>query len=128
MSPEQAQGKACEATADVFSLGAVLYRAVTGRRPFAGSDVPQMLFQVVYAQPPRPRDVLPSLPRDVEHVLAIALAKKPADRFGTALELAQALRAAVRGGLAPELRARGLSVATTLPWGAITDDQRVTRR
>ena len=97
MSPEQAQGRTCDAGADIFSLGAVLYRALTGRRPFAGSDVPQTLFHVVYVQPPRPREIVPDLPRDVESVLALALSKRPADRFGTAEELARAFLSASKG-------------------------------
>jgi hypothetical protein len=59
------------------------YRAPTGRPPFGVQDV-QALLDVVYRQPTAPSDVLSDLPHDVELVLAIALAKKPGDRFATA--------------------------------------------
>jgi serine/threonine-protein kinase len=128
MSPEQAQGKDVQATADVFSLGAVLYRALTGRRPFGGSDVPQILYQVVFAQPPRPRDVVPSLPRDVEAVLAIALAKRPSERFASAQDFATAFRWAIKGRLPEKLRARAHDIVTVQPWAAtVPDDQKLTR-
>ncbi|MBX3224690.1 MAG: serine/threonine protein kinase [Labilithrix sp.] len=97
MSPEQAEGQEIDLRSDVFSLGAVAYRALTGRRPFSGPDTPQILYQVVHGTPTRPREIVPSLPKEVETVLAIALAKRPGDRFGTAMDLASALRAGAQG-------------------------------
>jgi serine/threonine-protein kinase len=97
MSPEQAEGKEIDPRSDVFSLGAVVYRALTGRRPFSGQDLPQILYQVVHGTPIQPRELVPSLPKEVETTLAIALAKRAADRFSTPTEFATALRAASRG-------------------------------
>ena len=128
MAPEQAQGKNCDAAADIFSLGAVLYRAVTGRRPFTGADVPQLLFQVVYTQPPRPRDVTVGVPRDVESVLAIALAKDPAARFSSAEELAAAFRAALRNELSSAERTHARDLLAEAPWASPDDDRRKTQR
>ena len=73
----------------------VAYRAITGRRAFSGPDTPQILYQVVHGTPTRPRELVPSLPKDVETVLAMALAKRPSDRFATAAELATALSGAI---------------------------------
>lgn len=101
MSPEQAQGGEIDVRSDVFSLGAVAYRALTGRRPFSGQDLPQILFQVVHGKPIQPRELVPWLPKEVETTLAIALAKRPADRFASAAELARALRAAALRGIEP---------------------------
>lgn len=101
MSPEQAEGKEVDARSDVFSLGAVAYRALTGRRPFSGADLPQILYQVVHGTPVRPRELLPALPKEVETVLAVALAKKPADRYQAARDFAEALRAAALGAPLP---------------------------
>ena len=81
----------------MFSFGAVVYRALTGQPPFSGPDTPQILYQVVYRNPARPSQLVPGLPPDVEMVLAIAMAKDPGDRFASALEMAEALRAAREG-------------------------------
>ena len=84
MSPEQAAGgKEVTHRSDVFSFGAVLYRTLTGQPPFSGPDTPQILYQVVYRSPARPSQLVPGLPPDVEIVLAIALAKDPAERFAS---------------------------------------------
>lgn len=119
MSPEQAQGRETDGRADLFSLGALLYRTLTGRRPFSGSDVPQILYGVVHSQPLRPRELAPGLPRDVEAVLAIALAKQARDRFASAPELAAAFEAAATGRLEESLRSRAEAILTRTPWAHI---------
>jgi serine/threonine-protein kinase len=111
MSPEQAEGKEVDARSDVFSLGAVAYRAVTGRRPFSGTDTPQILYQIVHASPIKPRELVPSLPKEVETVLAVALAKRPAERFASASDLAEALSAAAHGGPRSVPHLQGAQVA-----------------
>jgi eukaryotic-like serine/threonine-protein kinase len=116
MSPEQAEGRDVDQRSDVFALGAVAYRALTGRRPFVGPDTPQILYQVVFGMPVRPREVVPSLPRDVELVLGMAIAKKPQSRFDTATGFANALRAAASGKLDPRLRTNAERVARQMPW------------
>jgi serine/threonine-protein kinase len=116
MSPEQAQGQAVDPRSDVFALGAVAYRALTGRRPFTGSDTPQLLYQVVYSQPIRPRELMPYLPRDVELVLAIALAKKADERFRTSIEFAAALAEAANGALADRHRQLAAKILRASPW------------
>lgn len=116
MSPEQAQSLETDARSDIFSLGAVAYRALTGQPPFSGGDMLQTLFEVVYRSPVRPSELCPDLPEDVELVLAIALAKQPADRFSSATELASALRAASRGDLDRSFRERGRALLSQSPW------------
>ena len=117
MAPEQVRSGLADVRADVFSLGAVAYRAITGQPAFPGQDV-QALFDVVYKQPPAPCEVVSSLPRDVDRVLALALAKHPSSRFGGPLELAAALRAASRGELSPELRTRADALVRSWGWGS----------
>lgn len=117
IAPEQVQSGSADARADVFALGAVAYRALTGQPPFGVQDV-QALFDVVYRQPTAPREVLPELPHDVELVLAIALAKKPGDRFATAGEFAEALSLGSHGALSPELRGRAEAILGARPWGS----------
>ncbi len=119
MSPEQAKGGAVDLRSDVFALGAVVYRALTGAPPFAAPDLPALLYQIVYASPPRPRAAQRDLPADVEHVLALAMAKRPEDRLGSALELSAALAAAAAGTLDPALRARARGLEKAWPWGEV---------
>jgi serine/threonine-protein kinase len=117
MSPEQAEGRDTDHRSDVFALGAVAYRALTGRPAFAG-EMLQVLFDIAYKSPVCPSDILPSLPPDVDLVLALALAKRADDRFDGALEMAAALREASRGALAPARRARAMALVEAAPWGS----------
>ena len=116
MSPEQAQGGKVDARSDIFALGAVAYRTITGRRPFTGTGTPQLLYQVVYAQPVRPREIAASIPRDVELVLAIALAKRPEARFPTSTSFATAMRLASQGALDQKMRTHGERIVRAAPW------------
>jgi serine/threonine-protein kinase len=117
MSPEQAAGTTASHRSDLFSFGAVVYRALTGNPPFAGEDTPQTLYQVVYRNPVRPGALVPGLPPDIDLVLAIALAKDPADRFDSAYEMAQAMAGAAKSALDPPLRLHARTLLAALPWG-----------
>jgi serine/threonine-protein kinase len=122
MSPEQAGGLNTTSRSDIFSFGAVIYRTLTGEPPFAGADTPQTLYQVVYRNPPRPSELVAGLPPDVDLVLAIALAKDPADRFETALDFAGAFRLAAKASLDPTRRLHARTLLAALPWGMATRD------
>jgi formylglycine-generating enzyme required for sulfatase activity/dienelactone hydrolase/predicted Ser/Thr protein kinase len=81
MSPEQAQGEPVGAWSDVFSLGAVLYEMLAGRRPFAGSS-DAALVTAILRDPPTPlRTARPETPPEVEAIIARALAKDPTARY-----------------------------------------------
>jgi serine/threonine-protein kinase len=84
MSPEQALGQPVDARTDVFALGAVLYSLVTGRAAFDAKEVPMIFTQVARHDPPPPSHVVPSIPVELDYVVARALAKAPADRYPTA--------------------------------------------
>ena len=116
MAPEQAKGEDVDHRADVYSLAAILYRAVTGHPAFTGKDVPTTLYDVVFRIPTQPSMLAP-LPADVDRVLALGLAKEPCDRFETASELALWFARAVREELMPEQRRRADDVANRQPWG-----------
>jgi tRNA A-37 threonylcarbamoyl transferase component Bud32 len=117
MAPEQARGEDVDHRADVYSLAAIVFRAITGHPVFTGKDVPSTLYEVVYSVPTRP-SLLAQLPLDVDRVLAIGLAKDPRERFAFALELARWFSAAVAQGLDPEQRRRADELIARYPWGA----------
>jgi serine/threonine-protein kinase len=117
MAPEQARGERVDPRADVFSLACIAYRALTGRPAFAGSELPQILFDVCFAQPVQP-GTLVMLPVDVERVLALGLAKRSDDRLDSARGFAAALRSAFAGSLSPPLRARADALLASAPWGS----------
>src|SRR5258707_15519616 len=96
MSPEQARGaKQIDGRADLYALGAMLYHMLSGQRPYE-SDTPMgMVLKHVTEPPPQVRSVRPDLPPAVDAVITKAMAKDPAQRYGTAAELLAALRAVV---------------------------------
>jgi serine/threonine-protein kinase len=113
MAPEQARGDDVDQRADLYALGAIAYRVLTGRPPYTGRDVPAILRAVVYETPPRPSEIAP-LTEDFDRVLAIAMAKRATNRFANAGELVAAFEAALAGTLSPELRRRADAVQQ---WG-----------
>jgi hypothetical protein len=116
MSPEQVLGYRSDHRADVFAMGVLLYRVLTGQLPFSG-DAATALYAVVYESPPRPSLIAPRVSLDVERVLALALAKSADHRIASATELADALRRAVAGALPRELRQRADALVVAAPWG-----------
>ncbi len=106
ISPEQAIGKSeLDARTDIYSFGVVLYELLTGRVPFQ-SDTPfAVIHDHIYTPLPLPTAVNPNLPAALERVLLKAMAKEPADRYDSALDLAAAVQDAVTGAaLAPPAR------------------------
>jgi WD40 repeat protein/tRNA A-37 threonylcarbamoyl transferase component Bud32 len=91
MAPEQAEGRTdrIDRRTDVYGLGAILYELLTGRPPFTGAEVQEVLRQVREAEPARPRQVWAGVPRALEAVCLRALAKEPAGRYASAGELAR---------------------------------------
>jgi serine/threonine-protein kinase len=127
MSPEQARGRSLDPRSDLFSLAAVLYRALTGRPAFPGKETPAIMFDVVYGMPEQPSLQVEGLDPDLDLVFAIALAKDRGRRFQSAAELLSALRDAAKGRLAEPLRARGRAVLVERPWGSRPDPERERR-
>ncbi len=106
LSPEQVLGKRCDARADTFSLGVILYEMITGQVPFNGIDVNSLMFQIVNFNAPPPSSINAGLPAMLDLIVAKALAKSPDERYATIAELAADLRAC---------RQQDSSLAVTLP-------------
>jgi len=115
MAPEQARGELVDHRADVYALGAVIYRCLTGNVLFVAGDTYSLLYAVVHRMPMRP-SAIGTVNPDEEAVLAIALAKNKLERFATVAELAAAFDAASRGELAAELSNRAKRLLEALPW------------
>jgi serine/threonine-protein kinase len=99
MSPEQAAGEhTLDPRSDVYSLGCVLYELLAGEPPYTGASA-QMVIAKRFTDPvPRVRRLRPTVPAAVERALLTALARVPADRFGSAGAFAEALTAPDAGG------------------------------
>ena len=91
MSPEQAKGQELDERADVYSLGATLYEILTGRAPFEGANMYDLLKKVEEEEPAAPRRLNPSIAHDLETIVLKSLEKAPVRRYDSAKELADDL-------------------------------------
>ncbi|MFO0587357.1 MAG: protein kinase [Polyangiaceae bacterium] len=116
MSPEQARGERdIDGRSDLFSLGCVLFKCLTGRAPFEGSGIMAMLAKMLLEEVPRARSIRPEIPQALDDLIAKLTQKEPADRFQSARELVDALDkiTVAEGGTpiftAPSLRSPALT-------------------
>ena len=91
MSPEQALGRPVDGRTDLFSLGVVLYEALSSQRPFRGDTVTETIVQIVMSEPPDITTVVPSVPHALAEVVRRCLQKKAENRYRDANELIEAL-------------------------------------
>ncbi len=102
MAPEQITGAGnSDARTDIYAAGIVLFEAVTGRVPFTGAQLFELMRAHLEQAPPLARTLRPDLPEAIEQVIAIALAKDPAHRFASTEAMAIALEQA-SAALPPE--------------------------
>ncbi|WP_437800248.1 protein kinase domain-containing protein [Sorangium sp. So ce693] len=114
MAPEQARGEvAIDARADVFALGCILYRCLTGRPPFVGNDGLSVLVKVLLEDPPRLRELRGEVPAALDDLVTRMLAKAPRDRPRDGAAVAAELGAL--GDLAPGSRRVPLSIGGPTP-------------
>jgi Tol biopolymer transport system component len=91
MSPEQVEGKPLDGRSDIFSLGAVLYEMVTGKRAFEGKTQLSVASSILEREPAPIREAKPVTPASLEHAIDRCLAKDPEERWQAARDLAMEL-------------------------------------
>ncbi len=96
LSPEQARGETLTASSDLYSLGVVMFEMLTGQPPFVGPTAVSIAMQHASANPPSLRARNPAIPPILEQLVLRVLEKEPEDRFDSAAEMQQALRACAR--------------------------------
>ncbi len=123
MAPEQAKGAKVDARADIYSVGAILYRCLTGQEPFVAEDPAATLTAVLTREPQRPRSIAPEIPEAAELVIEHAMARDVEQRFATLAELDAALATLHDSGESVAVTNAGTSVSTSAAVGT-TDKTR----
>lgn len=96
-APEVLSDAPIDGRVDIYSLGCALFRLLTGHTPFPASNgAAAVMMGHLFSPPPRVTDAVPSLPAALDRVIAVAMAKDPGARFGSAGELAAAAAGALR--------------------------------
>ena len=106
MSPEQIRNDTLTHQSDIFSLGVVMYRLLTGRLPFTAGNQMGLAYAILHTEPPRPSDLRPNLPPALDDIIMRALAKTRESRYQTWAEFERDLTQAFA-----QLRAEGLPIS-----------------
>src|SRR5207245_3773401 len=93
MSPEQVRGREADSRSDIFSIGAILYEMVTGRRPFTGDSAVETMSAILKEDPPEISTIQKGVPPAVERVIRRCLETSGEERLQSARDLAFALAA-----------------------------------
>jgi serine/threonine protein kinase len=91
MSPEQIDGKNIDRRSDIFTVGVLLYEMLTGKRAFEGESPAETLTSIAFKDPPAVRAINPNVSPELDYILHTCIAKKPADRYQRAIDIALAL-------------------------------------
>jgi len=103
MSPEQAVGERVDGRSDLFSLAVTLYQLLTGRPPFVGDSVANLMYRIATVRPQAVRRIRPEIPANLSRLINRGLEKDPGERFPTGEDMAEALLRC-RGRLTGERR------------------------
>ncbi len=115
MAPEQARGDDIDQRADLYALGAVLYETLTGRPPFIGKNYHALLFSVLSETPKPIETYRPDISPALAQVIARAMAKLPSERWQSAHDMAEALRAVQPSEQVPPIPAANREAMGTAP-------------
>ncbi len=116
MSPEQARGGKVDQRTDIHALACIAYRCITGKPPFSGKDIPSIMYSAVHSMPEAP-SVMTSVPKEIDSVIAVGLAKSAEDRFESAADFSFKLQCAAKGELHISLKKHADELLEKLPWG-----------
>ncbi len=118
MSPEQTRGHNLDRRSDIFSLGSVLYEAITGQSPFTGPSMLSIMHDIATGTPAPPSTLQPGLPRTLDDLILRCLEKDPARRPARASEIVTALKSlsVPSATLAPTPRATGRKSIAVVPF------------
>lgn len=101
MAPEQALGQTVDGRTDIYSLGVVVYRLLTGHMPFVRATPMATAYAHAHDPPPPPRTLRPDLPKSIETVILKTLAKRPSDRYQNGAQLTADFDRAARDQVSP---------------------------
>jgi len=120
MSPEQVEGKELDGRSDIFSLGAVLYEMVTGKRAFEGKSQLSVASAILEKEPAPISTINPLTPATLDHAIRRCLAKDPEERWQTARDLALELKWVAESGSQAGVPARiARSIRWRLGWAGV---------
>ena len=98
MSPEQATYSPVDHRTDIYSLGAVMYEMLTGRRPFVADTVEKLLEKIAHRAPKAPHEINPDVPEGLSAIVMRAMSKRPEKRYASAADMAEEIKRYVLEG------------------------------
>ena len=125
MAPEQAEGKTSGPKTDLYSLGCVMYSLLTGRPPFTGKSVPEVVHKVRFEEPIPVSRINSDTPAALEKLIDLLLQKAPENRVPTALALSHRLRA-VEYDLSVQSRSSDISLDDSSELVVFSDSKNLT--
>lgn len=93
MSPEQVSSHSVDLRSDIFSVGTLMYRMLSGQMPFSGNNTHSIIYKIVHEDPSKPSLLNPEIPDKLDSIIMKCLSKNPNDRYQNAIELVDDLRA-----------------------------------